>query len=155
MGLKCRVACWLHVIGAVSMLGTGAAPAVAQTVGIRAGVSINPEQFYFGGHVQSPPLVDRVHFRPNLEIGLGNGTTLTAFNLEFAYLFRSPEAWSVYAGAGPALNLTHREGNTSAEPGANVLVGVAHEDGLFAEIKIGALDSPRVKVGIGYAVRWH
>jgi hypothetical protein len=80
-----------------------AAPATAQTaLGVRAGVSINPEQFYFGGHAQTPPVVDRLHFRPSLEIGLGDETTIAAFNVEFAYLFPSGEAWSVYAGVGPA-----------------------------------------------------
>jgi hypothetical protein len=31
---------------------------------------------------------------------------------------------------------------------------MAHEDGLFAELKVGALDSPRLKFGVGYAIRW-
>jgi hypothetical protein len=73
-------------------------------VGVRADVSVDPEQFYFGGHAETPPLVDRLHFRPNIEIGIGDETTIAAFNLEFAHQFRSPEAWNVYAGAGPALH---------------------------------------------------
>lgn len=89
-----------------------------------------------------------------LEIGLGDETTIAAFNVEFAYQFRSPEAWNVYAGAGPALNIIDRERETDAEAGFNVLVGVAHEDGLFAELKVGAFDSPRLKFGVGYAFRW-
>jgi hypothetical protein len=60
----------------------------------------------------------------------------------------------VYAGAGPALNIIDRGRETDAEPGFNVLVGVAHEDGLFAEVKVGAFDSPRLKFGVGYAFRW-
>ena len=131
-----------------------ALPAAAQTVGLRAGVSIEPEQFYFGVHVQTPPIVDRLHFRPNLEIGLGNDTTIAAFNIEFAYMFRSEDAWNIYAGAGPGLNVLRQDNDTHAEPGFNVLVGVAHEDGLFVELKVGAFDSPRLKFGIGYAFQW-
>jgi ribosomal protein L27 len=141
-------------VGTLLMLCAMSPPAVAQTIGARAGVSIDPEQFYFGAHAESPPLVDRLRFRPSIEIGLGSDTTIAAFNVEFAYHFRSIEPWNVYAGAGPALNIITREGDTDAEPGVNVLVGVAHEDGLFAEFKAGALDSPRLKFGIGYALQW-
>ena len=141
-------------VAAAFIVLVSSAPVAAQTVGIRAGVSVDPEQFYFGAHVQTPPLVNRLHFRPNVEIGVGDVTTIAALNVEFAYHFRSPEAWNVYAGAGPALNIIRRSGDTDAEPGLNVLVGIAHEDGLFAEVKVGALDSPRLKFGVGYAFRW-
>ena len=136
------------------MLSAMAAPATAQTIGVRAGVSVDPEQFYFGVHAETPPLADRLRFRPSVEIGLGDDITIAAFNVEFAYHFRSVEAWNVYAGAGPALNVIKRGRDTDAEPGINLLVGVAHEDGLFAELKVGALDSPRLKLGVGYAVQW-
>jgi hypothetical protein len=52
-------------------------------------------------------------------------------------------------GGGPALTIIKTGRATDAEPGFNVLVGVAHEDGLFAEFKVGPLDSPRVKFGVG------
>ena len=45
-------------------------PVAAQSAGIRAGISLDPDQFYFGGHVETEPLMDRVRFRPNIEIGL-------------------------------------------------------------------------------------
>ena len=145
---------WTRLAGATIWLFALAVPAAAQTVGVRAGVSVDPEQFYFGGHAQTPPLVDRLHFRPNVEIGFGSEITLAAFNVEFAYLFQSAEVWSLYAGAGPALNIIDSGSDTDAEPGFNVLVGIAHERGLFAEFKVGAFDSPRLKFGVGYAFRW-
>ena len=143
-----------QLVLATLMLCAMSAPAFAQTIGPRAGVSVDPEQFYFGAHVETPPLVDRLRFRPNIEIGLGDDTTIAAFNVEFAYHFRSAEPWNVYAGAGPALNIIKSGRDTEAEPGLNVLVGVAHEDGLFAEFKVGAVDSPRLKFGVGYTFRW-
>lgn len=143
-----------QVLVAFLTLFTMEAPAIAQTIGARAGVSVDPEQFYFGAHAETPPLVDRLRFRPNVEIGLGDDITIAAFNVEFAYHFRSTEAWNVYAGGGPALNVFKRGRETDAEPGVNALVGVAHEDGLFAEFKVGALDGPRVKFGVGYSVKW-
>jgi hypothetical protein len=131
------------------------APAAhAQSVGVRAGVSVNPDQFYFGGHLETAPLVDRLTFRPNVEIGVGDNVTLVAFNFEFAYHFMSTTTWNVYAGGGPALNLLRFRGDTDPGGGLNLLVGVQHERGLFAEFKVGTVDSPDVKFGVGYAFRW-
>jgi hypothetical protein len=46
-------------------------PAQAQEgAGIRAGVSADPGQFYFGGHAAFGPVVDKLWFRPNLEVGV-------------------------------------------------------------------------------------
>lgn len=130
------------------------APAQAQGIGGRAGVSGDPDQFYFGVHGEAGPLADVIMFRPNMEIGVGNSLTLVAFNLEFVYrvpLKSSP--WRLYAGGGPALNLARTNGNTDGGGGLNVLVGVEHRDGLFFEFKVGAMDSPSVKFAVGYTVR--
>jgi hypothetical protein len=130
------------------------APAAAQAVGARVGLSSDPDQFYFGAHVETPPLIDRLHFRPNVEVGVGDDLTLVSLNFEFAYHFPSQQRpWAVYAGGGPALNIYHADNDTSNEAGFNILVGVAHRRGLFTEIKIGALDSPDFKVGVGYTFR--
>jgi hypothetical protein len=147
------------------MLGTAicagvlvmAQPAAAQDLqyGVRAGVSVDPDQFYFGGHVQTEPLIDRLHFRPNVEIGVGDHTTLIGFNVEFAYFFRTRSPWQMYAGGGPALNVIHvdldSDDDTRSEAGLNVLVGVQHSKGLFFEFKVGAFDSPEFKFGVGYS----
>lgn len=125
--------------------------AEAQGVGLRAGVSADPDQFYVGVHYETDPLVDRLRFRPNVEIGVGDNVTLVALNFEFAY--RAPlqrTAWSVYFGGGPSLNIYRSRRDTSPEGGFNILVGLAHRDGLFTELKIGAIDSPSVKFGVGY-----
>jgi hypothetical protein len=33
------------------------------------------------------------------------------------------------------------------------MVGVAHNRGLFFEFKVGFIDSPEVKIGVGYTFR--
>jgi hypothetical protein len=130
-----------------------AAPARAQSVGVRAGASVDPDQFYFGGHLETPPLVDRVYLRPNLEIGLGDHVTLVAVNIEAVYkypLSRSP--WIVYGGGGPGINYFNFENDESeTHAGFNLLGGLEHERGLFFEIKVGFGDAPNLKFGIGYA----
>lgn len=130
-------------------------PAFAQDPGIRGGISVNPDQFYFGGHLETSPLVDRLYFRPNVEVGIGDDGMLIAANAEFVYKFTTRRAWNLYAGGGPALNIYMPEGrdDSNSEPGVNFLIGVEQARGLFFEFKIGAIDSPDLKFGVGYTWR--
>jgi hypothetical protein len=132
-----------------------ATPAAAQrlSTGVRAGASVDPDQFYFGGHVETRPFFDRLHFRPNVEIGVGNDATVIAFNFEFAYKFGGNRTWNVYVLAGPALNIVDVDEDTDAGGGFNLGLGVEHRSGLFGEIKIGTIDSPDFKIGVGYRFR--
>jgi len=139
-----------------------ASPAFAQVhAGVRAGVSGDPTQFFFRGHIETPPLLENLTFRPNVELGVGDGTGLLAFNVEFAYripITRQP--WHVYIGGGPALVIAsrpvpvnHSGDGSDVGGGFNILVGAQHKKGLFTELKVGALDSPSVKFAVGYAFK--
>ena len=146
---------------AILVLGVANSSAAQEHVGIRVGVSGDPDQFVFGGHIETSPLLDRLVFRPNAEIGLGNDLVLIALNLEFAYKIPIEDnPWTVYLGAGPALNiLSFGEGDerrrgrdgTEVEGGFNILLGAEHGDGLFTEFKIGAINSPDLKFVVGYS----
>lgn len=127
------------------------APAGAQGIGVRAGISGEPGQFYVGVHDEMGPVDERLWFRPNLEIGIGDNAVATTINVEFAYkLDVGRRGWHPYIGAGPALNLYRVRGDTNAGGGFNVLLGVQHTGGFFAEFKAGFADSPDVKFGVGY-----
>jgi hypothetical protein len=146
---------------AAALLAAAPSPAVAQIgagFGVRAGVSADPDQFHFGLHYDTGPLVERLSFRPNVEVGLGNDVTTVAANFEFAYWFplrRRP--WGVYAGGGPSLVVFRYDdrlgGGTDAQPGFNLLVGIAHSRGFFTEAKLGLIDSPEAKFTVGYTWR--
>jgi hypothetical protein len=140
---------------AVLVLVVVPSPVSAQAPGIRGGVSVDPDQFYLGGHYETGPLVDRLHFKPNLEAGFGDDITLIAINFEFVYKFPSRRAWTLYAGAGPAINFYSfdERDDSDTEPGFNVLLGAAAARGLFFELKIGAIDSPDLKFGVGWTFR--
>lgn len=131
-----------------------ASPAAAQNAGVRGGLSIDPDQFSVGAHLETSPLVDRLYFRPNVEAGFGNDLTLIGANMEFVYKFTTRRAWNFYAGAGPALNIfmfdTPGDNDTETEAGFNILGGVEASKGLFFEFKVGAIDSPDFKFGVGY-----
>ena len=130
-------------------------PAAAQDAGVRGGLSVDPDQFYFGGHIDTSPLIDRLHFRPNVEVGFGDDITLIAANMEFVYKFPPRSGWSVYAGGGPALNVYMPDDadDSDTEAGLNLLIGVEQARGLFFEFKIGAVDSPDFKFGVGWTFR--
>ena len=125
--------------------------------GVRAGVTASPDQFHFGMHYDTGRIFDQLSFRPNLEIGVGSSVTTAAVNVEFAWWFPiKHQPWSVYVGGGPALNVYHHDpnndgvGETDAKPGFNLLIGAAHRRGLFAEAKVGLIDSPDFKFTVGY-----
>ncbi len=142
-------------LACLGLFTVAATPAQAQQVraGVQGGASVDPDQGFFGGHVETSPLVDRVRFRPGVDIGFGDDVTLVGINLDFTYAFTANRPWNIYAGGGPAINWYNYENDSEAEAGFNFLVGAKSRDGLFFEIKIGVMDSPDLKFGVGYTFR--
>lgn len=151
-----RIAMRRFVMVAIGTVMTllAAQSASAQDVGVRAGVSGEPDQFYVGVHLLTPHVFDQVHFRPNVELGFGQDQRLLALNLDLVY--RAPirrSDWAVLAGGGPGANVFMRDRNgdtlTNTGGGLNVLLGLEHAKGFFTELKVGLIDSPSIKFGIG------
>jgi hypothetical protein len=138
---------------AVAIVAATPSSASAQEFGVRAGASVDPDQFYFGGHVETGPLASRIHFRPNVELGIGDDVTTVAINFEVVYkqpIRRQP--WTFYGGGGPAINIYDTDVESDTQGGFNLLGGFEHDKGLFFELKLGMVDSPDFKVGIGYVL---
>ena len=127
--------------------------AAAQGFGARAGASVDPDQFYVGGHYETRALVEQLYFKPNLEVGFGSDITAIGANLEFVYKVPIEGPWSLYAGGGPALNIYSRDDESDSSGGLNVLFGAETSNGVFFEVKLGALDSPDLKFGVGFTWR--
>ena len=139
-------------------LALAGSSAAQERVGILAGVSGDPNQFFFGGHFETAPLLDRLVFRPNAEIGIGDDLVLVGLNFEFGYKMPiQGQPVRAYFGAGPALNIlsfdSDRRGRDDTETagGFNILIGIEHQGGLFGELKVGAVDSPDLKFTVGYS----
>ncbi len=138
-----------------------AAPAQAQnvphtqsTLGVRAGASGGPEQFFVGAHVETPNLGHNTTLRPNAEIGFGSDVTLVAVNLDLVHWSRIPNTpWRVYAGGGVGTNLIFDdfEDDDILDGNVNAVIGLQHTSGLYAEMRVGM--SPGVKVAVGYVLR--
>jgi hypothetical protein len=140
-----------------------AAPALAQgrQWGVRGGVSADPDQFFVGGHYETRPIVERLTFKPNVEIGFDDESMLAAINFDIAWTIPvRNKPFSVYFGGGPSVNIFNRDddGDPPGDedhvgPGFNFMGGLQLNQGLFFEIKLGVVDSPDFKFTIGYAFR--
>lgn len=135
---------------ATIMLFTASSAMAQMRFGLRAGGSIDPEQFHFGVHAITDPLFENFTFRPNLEVGVSKFATVAA-NFEFAYAFPiENKPYSIYAGIGPSLIIVANTSDADAGGGINFLFGFEHKNGFMGEMKIGVIDSPDVKFTVGY-----
>lgn len=125
----------------------------AQGYAVRTGANINPDQFSVGAQYEFGPVSDRYWLQPNTDVGFGDDARLVALNLDIVYrkqLSRN-SIWTGYAGGGPALNWYRLHGYSATDPGVNLVGGLMHHSGLFTEMRLGFLESPRLRVGAGYA----
>jgi hypothetical protein len=150
---------WL-VAAFTALVLTVAADAFAQGVGFAGGVAFDPTQGFVGAQFESPPFVDRLHFRAGIDGAFGNGVSEALIDILFLYKFDvgplSP--WSVYQGTGPVIVLqkfTNLAGNNdvSAHGGFSGVFGVAHRDGFFFEFKVSGGGGPSLRLGVGYMIR--
>jgi len=154
--MRLRVSFWVCLVFLAVTGAVTAPPAHAQvSPGVQAGISLDPDQFYFGGHIETTPLVDRLRFRPSVDIGLGDDLTLVAGNFDFTYTFpSSSNGWNLYVGAGPTINWYDSDnGDSDTEGGFNFIVGAKQRSRLFFEFKVGMEGSPDLKFGVGYTFR--
>ena len=83
-------------------------------------------------HFETSEVVERLRFRPNVEVGVGDNLTLVALNFEFVYELppdapRLPAAlsmWHLYVGGGPSLNILRFANDSTFEGGFEGLVGI-------------------------------
>lgn len=126
--------------------------------GPRLGLTIDPDQFHVGAHLDFGNFARHVRFQPNIELGFGDNLTLVATNFEAAYRFRENwDVWTPYLGGGLGLNFASYDGpgdNSNTDIGINFMGGVerglSNGDRFFTEVKLGVVDSPDVKVTVGW-----
>lgn len=140
--------------------------------GVNGGVGLDPELIYLGAQGQFGPVFGNVWFRPNFEFGFGEVTKRVSLNLDAVYYLpllargagtRQQDVWSIYMGAGPAIQLSHRNfeegdvnidfGDWSYDTGLNVVIGVSQRSGLFTELKAGVYGAPALRIIVGYNFR--
>jgi hypothetical protein len=127
--------------------------------GPRVGVSVDPDQVFFGAHLDYGNFARHVRFQPNLELGFGDNVKLFTINAEAAYRFSSTwDVWTPYLGGGVGANIKSVDsgGSNSSQTdlGINLLGGI--EKGFysgnrfFIEAKVSVNDVPDLKIAIGW-----
>jgi len=84
--------------------------------GVSAGIALDPELIMFGGYARFGPIfTPSVSFRPGIDFGVGEVTTLMGIHLDVLYTFPGAARgrWSPYIGAGPNFTLSHRSFDTT------------------------------------------
>ena len=137
-------------------------------IGVSGGVGFDPELIDFGAHgAFGPVFTPAFEFRPGVEFGLGEVTTMFGINLDVLYMFpgSSDNTWTPYLGAGPNFALSHRDvdieddddnGNrfdfsdTDFEGGFNFIAGARNPRGLFFELKATAGGVTNVRLLAGF-----
>ena len=126
-------------------------------VGFQGGGSIDPEQAFVGVFWQSPPIGNRLHLRPGIDGGFGGGVRVATINIDFIARFSlGASGWDLIQGGGPVIAITKIDGfeGTDTSAGGSYLIGFAHDSGFFGEFRIGGGNTPSLKMGAGYAVRF-
>ncbi len=127
-------------------------------IGPRLGMTVNPDQFHFGGHIDFGDLADRLMMLPNIEIGVGDNLTTVAPSFELDYRFRSDwGVWTPYLGGGIGpIFYSAKGGGSASEFGLYAQFGIGKgssksESGhFFIEGKLGLADAPDFKATIGW-----
>jgi len=139
-------------------------------VGVVAGVGLDPELIMFGGHGAFGPIFNRnIEFRPGVEFGIGEVTTMFGINLDVLYTLPGASRgtrWTPYVGAGPNFALSHRgfeedlddddDGNrfdfsdTDFVGGFNFFAGARTPNGMFLEMKSTAYGVSNIRFLVGY-----
>jgi hypothetical protein len=127
-------------------------------VGPRLGLTINPDQFHFGGHIDFGDLAQNLMIIPNIEIGFGDNFTTVAPSFELDYRFRSDwGVWTPYLGGGVGpVFYSWKHGGSSSDLGLYMQFGIgkgsagSHSGHFFIEGKLGLVDAPDFKATVGW-----
>lgn len=162
------------ILGGFLALAATARPSRAETAsrtgyqgfGPVLGVGVDPDQVHLGLRFDLGEISTRLDLRTGFEVGVGDGRTRGAFLVDALYRFREQwDVWQPYLGGGIGLAVVSREvrnpnypyldeTRTEAEPGINLIGGVAKSfgdgDRFQAELRIGIGEAP----DLGLSVAW-
>ncbi|MCC6963170.1 MAG: hypothetical protein IT585_07955 [candidate division Zixibacteria bacterium] len=126
-------------------------------IGPRVGLSIDPDQVHFGGHLDLGDLAPQLMVFPNVEVGIGDDLTIVSPMFELDYRFREDwGSWNPYLGGsiGPVFVSADR-GRDDTELGLTLQGGIArrmtsNSGFMFLEFKLGLADYPDFRFTLGW-----
>ena len=146
-------------------------------IGVEGGIGLDPELIEFGAHAAFAPIFSPdVEFRPGIEFGFGELTTLFGINLDVLYFLPGSTRgtrWMPYIGAGPSFGLSHRGfatddvdnvdddeveepnsrfdfSDTDFNGGMNFIAGARNQSGVFFEMKATAYGVSNIRFLAGF-----
>lgn len=127
------------------------------SVGFHGGASIDPEQGYVGVFWESPPIGSRFSLRPGIDGGFGSDLRVATINIDFIARFPiGTSGWSFVQGGGPVIAITKIPAIDASETsaGGSYIIGFSHDQGFFGEFRIGGGNTPGLKIGAGYRLKF-
>ena len=127
------------------------------SIGFQGGASIDPEQAFVGVFWESPPIGGRFSLRPGIDGGFGSDLRVATINIDFIARFPiGTSGWNFVQGGGPVVAITKVPAidvsDTSA--GGSYIIGFSHDGGFFGEFRIGGGNTPSLKMGAGFQLRF-
>jgi hypothetical protein len=149
----------LVIVFLAAFITFNAASAAAQSsINFTGGGSIDPEQIYAGVSWSSPDLGGRFKIRPGIDGGFGDGLRLGNINIDLIVKFPlGTTGWSLIQGGGPVITIATFSGDfenqdTELHAGGSYLFGFQHDNGFFADFRVGGNFVPQLKIGVGWSV---
>ena len=127
-------------------------------VGIRGGLTVDPDQVHVGLHVNAGQFASKVRFQPSFDVGFGSNRVVGTINIDALYTFE-PRSWAPYLGGGLGVSLTHRDsgrkaggaGDFDVGAGLNLIGGFEWGEAskYLLEARVGVGDLPDLKLTVG------
>jgi hypothetical protein len=143
------------VVLASTILMSGTA--LAGPFGVRAGITVDPDQFHVGGHYDAGFVGTNLRVVPNIEVGFGDNITLVCLNGDLLYDFpNSP--WAVGGELGinfwnwdsGVAGVDDNETDIGLSAVGNYRLALSSGKPLLLEAKLGISDSPDFKFTVGW-----
>jgi len=159
-GRACRVMTRGPLVAVLALvaLAATASPAGAQAaVGFHGGFAADsgqPEQVFGGVFFQSADIGRGIRLRPGIDGATGDWLRTATIGLDFVYGYPLNSGWTLIAGGGPAVVITRIPDLDYRDTGVGFhsLFGFGHDNGFFAEVRLGSGRAQQLKVGVGWAI---
>jgi hypothetical protein len=139
-------------------------------MGVQGGIGLDPELISFGAHgAFGPFFTPQIDFRPGIDFGIGELTTVFGINLDVLYSLpgAGTARWRPYVGAGPNFALSHVGfdsddvdedddrnrfdfSDTDFEGGMNFIVGARTTNRTFIEMRATAYGVSNIRLLFGF-----